>query len=257
MAKFKRSYGYGNQNSERSLPQSKGKRVVQKWVEIRKPCQGDAKTGDDNGEKNPEWYRRKEIEAAEFEVEVAEKGEMNEKTATKPIRPLLEPMRTHQEKPCMARNGPSSSAKGKGKVYGPPTRASPRLAALRAQATANGVPEAPTIPVASGPPRLSRKLRRRVKYFMERKQLAPRDAPLNIASSSTNPANISSDSEKEKLEEEPKEENPEEENSKEDSGEESEEVPKYVPGAEPIEEELKIPEYVPGEGAAIEKEEDP
>ncbi|MED6158098.1 hypothetical protein PIB30_029533 [Stylosanthes scabra] len=38
---------------------------------------------------------------AEFGAEVAKKGEMNEKIATKPRRPLLEPMRTHQEKPCV------------------------------------------------------------------------------------------------------------------------------------------------------------
>ncbi|MED6152610.1 hypothetical protein PIB30_093654 [Stylosanthes scabra] len=46
----------------------------------------------------------------------------------------------------MARNGPSASAKGKAKAYGPPTRASPRLAALRSQAAINSQPEAPVTP---------------------------------------------------------------------------------------------------------------
>ncbi|MED6223309.1 hypothetical protein PIB30_072713 [Stylosanthes scabra] len=58
----------------------------------------------------------------------------------------------------MARNGPSPSAKGKDKAYGPPTRASPRLAALRSQKVANSQPEAPIIlatnvPSSSLPPK--------------------------------------------------------------------------------------------------------
>ncbi|MED6114005.1 hypothetical protein PIB30_076054 [Stylosanthes scabra] len=44
----------------------------------------------------------------------------------------------------MAHNAPSPSAKGKGKFYGPPTRTSPRLAALRAQATASPQFDIPT-----------------------------------------------------------------------------------------------------------------
>ncbi|MED6109093.1 hypothetical protein PIB30_030427 [Stylosanthes scabra] len=38
---------------------------------------------------------------AEFGAEVAEEGEKNGKIATKPRRPLLEPMRTHNMKPCV------------------------------------------------------------------------------------------------------------------------------------------------------------
>ncbi|MED6189413.1 hypothetical protein PIB30_095742 [Stylosanthes scabra] len=48
-------------------------------------------------------------------------------------------IRTHQSR-CIARCGPSPSAKGKAKAYSPPTRASPRLAVLRAKAS----PHSPT-----------------------------------------------------------------------------------------------------------------
>ncbi|MED6139382.1 hypothetical protein PIB30_083291 [Stylosanthes scabra] len=51
----------------------------------------------------------------------------------------------------MARNGPSPSAKGKAKAYGPPTRASPMLAALRSQPAANPQPETPVTPTISAP----------------------------------------------------------------------------------------------------------
>ncbi|MED6126466.1 hypothetical protein PIB30_078796 [Stylosanthes scabra] len=43
----------------------------------------------------------------------------------------------------MACNGPFTSAKGKAKAYGPPTRASPRLATLWSQPAANRHPETP------------------------------------------------------------------------------------------------------------------
>ncbi|MED6114954.1 hypothetical protein PIB30_085470 [Stylosanthes scabra] len=46
----------------------------------------------------------------------------------------------------MACKGPSPTAKGKGKAYGPPTRASPRLAALRSQSATKPQPETPVTP---------------------------------------------------------------------------------------------------------------
>ncbi|MED6149742.1 hypothetical protein PIB30_065538 [Stylosanthes scabra] len=51
----------------------------------------------------------------------------------------------------MAWNGLSPSAKGKAKVYGPPTRASHRLAALRSQPVANRQPETPVTPTIGAP----------------------------------------------------------------------------------------------------------
>ncbi|MED6174435.1 hypothetical protein PIB30_068936, partial [Stylosanthes scabra] len=51
----------------------------------------------------------------------------------------------------MAPNGPSPSAKGKGKAYRPPTRASPRLTALRSQSGANPQPKTPVTPVVIAP----------------------------------------------------------------------------------------------------------
>ncbi|MED6164021.1 hypothetical protein PIB30_085589 [Stylosanthes scabra] len=51
----------------------------------------------------------------------------------------------------MDRNGPSPSTKGKGKAFGPPTRASPRLAALRSQPGAKPQPETPATPTISAP----------------------------------------------------------------------------------------------------------
>ncbi|MED6200315.1 hypothetical protein PIB30_083864 [Stylosanthes scabra] len=51
----------------------------------------------------------------------------------------------------MARNRPCSSAKGKGKAYDPPTRASPRLTALRTQSAVNPLPETPVTPAVITP----------------------------------------------------------------------------------------------------------
>ncbi|MED6137468.1 hypothetical protein PIB30_065298 [Stylosanthes scabra] len=45
----------------------------------------------------------------------------------------------------------SLSAKGKAKAYGPPTRASPRIAALRSQSAANPQPETPVTPAVTTP----------------------------------------------------------------------------------------------------------
>ncbi|MED6183246.1 hypothetical protein PIB30_036232 [Stylosanthes scabra] len=132
----------------------------------------------------------------------------------------------------MAHRKYNLKAKDNGKVYRTPTRASPRLPALRAQAAVNPTSEIPVIQTAAISSAFKRKPRMRVKFFT--KQLAPRDYPLNIASFSTNPINISSDSEAEDSEEDPKEENPKMD---------SEEAPEYIPGAEPIEEAEEIPEY--------------
>ncbi|MED6139567.1 hypothetical protein PIB30_085052 [Stylosanthes scabra] len=51
----------------------------------------------------------------------------------------------------MARNGPSPLAKGKAKAYGPPTRAFPRLAALRSQPATNRQPETPVTLTINAP----------------------------------------------------------------------------------------------------------
>ncbi|MED6174279.1 hypothetical protein PIB30_067600 [Stylosanthes scabra] len=51
----------------------------------------------------------------------------------------------------MAGDKPSSPAKGKAKAYGPPTRASSRLVALRSQSAANPQPETPVTPAVIAP----------------------------------------------------------------------------------------------------------
>ncbi|MED6201356.1 hypothetical protein PIB30_094146, partial [Stylosanthes scabra] len=79
----------------------------------------------------------------------------------------------------MARNRPSLSAKGKTKAYGPPTRASPRLVALRSQSAANSQPEAPVTPAVPGPATAKRIARMSVKSYSMK--LADRDGPSNIA----------------------------------------------------------------------------
>ncbi|MED6175999.1 hypothetical protein PIB30_083696 [Stylosanthes scabra] len=136
----------------------------------------------------------------------------------------------------MARNGPSTSAKGKGKAYGPPTRAFPRLAALRAQAATNPTPETPVAPVVPSPPTTRRTTRISMKYYSMK--LADRGGPSNVAPVDNDPIEVSSDSESElkpenairnlvEIEEEPEEEpeedpeeDPEEELEEENQGEE-------------------------------------
>ncbi|MED6214023.1 hypothetical protein PIB30_098967 [Stylosanthes scabra] len=85
--------------------------------------------------------------------------------------------------------------KGNDKIYGPPTRALRRLAALWAQAVTNLARETPDTPAVTATSALGRKPRMRVKYLT--KQLAARDSPPSIGSTSRNPIAISSDSEKE------------------------------------------------------------
>ncbi|MED6117191.1 hypothetical protein PIB30_107689 [Stylosanthes scabra] len=98
--------------------------------------------------------------------------------------------------------------KGKGKIYGPPTRPSPRLAALRAQAATNLAREIPDTPAVTTTSALAGCQR-------------VSDVPLSIGSTTWNPIAISSDSKKEDPEM--------------DSAEESEEVPKYIPEDGPAE----------------------
>ncbi|MED6176408.1 hypothetical protein PIB30_087937 [Stylosanthes scabra] len=129
--------------------------------------------------------------------------------------------------------------KGKGKIYGPPTRASPRLATLRAQAATNLACETPDTPAVTAISTLGRKPRMRVKYLT--KQLAARDAPPSIGSTSRNPIAISSDSEKEDPEM--------------DSAEESEEVPEYIPKNGPT--ENQNPGEEEPEGSVADHEMDP
>ncbi|MED6188604.1 hypothetical protein PIB30_087494 [Stylosanthes scabra] len=106
----------------------------------------------------------------------------------------------------------------KGKIYGPPTRASLRLAALWARAATNLTLETPDTPAVAAPSTLGRKPRMNVKYFT--KQLAARDNPPSMGPTSWNSIDISSDSEEEDPEEDPKEEKPEEENPEMNSEEE-------------------------------------
>ncbi|MED6187825.1 hypothetical protein PIB30_080194 [Stylosanthes scabra] len=123
--------------------------------------------------------------------------------------------------------------KGKGKIYGPPTRASPRLVALQAQVATNLAHETPDTPAVTATSALGRKPRMRVKYLT--KQLAARNAPPSIGSTSRNPIAISSDSEKEDPEK--------------DSAEESEDVPKYISENWPAENQNPGEEEPEGPGA--------
>ncbi|MED6116262.1 hypothetical protein PIB30_098481 [Stylosanthes scabra] len=91
----------------------------------------------------------------------------------------------------MACIGPSPSAKGKAKAYGPPTRASPRLAAMRARLAANSHPETSAAPVIPTPPTARRTARISVKNYC--KKLAERDGPSTTAKNA--PIEINSDSE--------------------------------------------------------------
>ncbi|MED6200493.1 hypothetical protein PIB30_085649 [Stylosanthes scabra] len=110
------------------------------------------------------------------------------------------------------------ASKGKGKIYGTSTRASLRLAVLRARAATNLTLETPDTPAVAAPSALDRKPRMRVKYFI--KQLAARDNPPSMGSTSWNPIDISNDSEEVDPEKDPKEEEPEEENPEMNSEEE-------------------------------------
>ncbi|MED6207080.1 hypothetical protein PIB30_032532 [Stylosanthes scabra] len=79
----------------------------------------------------------------------------------------------------MARNGPPPSAKGKAKAYGPPTRASPRLVALRSQSAIKSQPEAPVTPAVPALATAKRIARMLVNSYSMK--LADRDGPSNIA----------------------------------------------------------------------------
>ncbi|MED6210016.1 hypothetical protein PIB30_060127 [Stylosanthes scabra] len=79
----------------------------------------------------------------------------------------------------MTRSGPSPTAKEKAKAYGLPTRALPRLAALRSQSAANSCPEAPIIPVVPAPATAKRTARMSVKSYSMK--LTNRGGPSNVA----------------------------------------------------------------------------
>ncbi|MED6109418.1 hypothetical protein PIB30_033394 [Stylosanthes scabra] len=83
----------------------------------------------------------------------------------------------------MARKGSSSLAKGKATAYGPPTQASPRLAAMRARLAASSRPETPDAPVTPAPPTAKRTARISMKYYSMK--LADRDGPSNAANNIT------------------------------------------------------------------------
>ncbi|MED6173582.1 hypothetical protein PIB30_060899 [Stylosanthes scabra] len=78
----------------------------------------------------------------------------------------------------MTSDKPSPSAKEKAKAFGPPTRASPRLAALRSQSAVNSQPETPVIPAVPAPATAKRTARMFVKSYSMK--LVYRDGPSNI-----------------------------------------------------------------------------
>ncbi|MED6221885.1 hypothetical protein PIB30_059112 [Stylosanthes scabra] len=129
----------------------------------------------------------------------------------------------------IARKGSSPLAKGKAIAYGPPTRTSPRLAAMRACLAANSRPEIPDAPVTPAPPIARRTARISVKYYSMK--LVDRDGP-SLATNHT-PIEIDSDSEEEDPEEDPEEDSEEERKNEQ----EEEEDPKMDLEGEQKEEE--------------------
>ncbi|MED6196365.1 hypothetical protein PIB30_046774 [Stylosanthes scabra] len=93
----------------------------------------------------------------------------------------------------MAGGKSSPSAKGKTKVYALPTRASPRLATLRAQSAATSYPETPVTPTVLAPVTAKRTARMFVKYYSMR--LANMGGLSNVTQPSHTPIEIISDSE--------------------------------------------------------------
>ncbi|MED6112376.1 hypothetical protein PIB30_061168 [Stylosanthes scabra] len=123
----------------------------------------------------------------------------------------------------MARNAPSPLAKGKAKVYGPPTRASPRLAAMRARLAANSRPATPDAHATAAPPTARRTARISVKYYSMK--LAERDGPSNAANNA--PIEIHIDLEEEDPEIDPEEQEANLEGEMEEVEEEKVEVHHY------------------------------
>ncbi|MED6113185.1 hypothetical protein PIB30_068516 [Stylosanthes scabra] len=77
------------------------------------------------------------------------------------------------------------------KAYGSPTRASPRLIALRAQAATIPTPKAPVAPAVPAPLTARRTARISVKYYSMK--LADRGGPSNVAPVDNDPIEVSSD----------------------------------------------------------------
>ncbi|MED6138833.1 hypothetical protein PIB30_078191 [Stylosanthes scabra] len=131
----------------------------------------------------------------------------------------------------IASDKPSPSTKGNAKAYGPPTRASPRFAALRSQSVANPRPETPVIPAVIAPtPSLPPKKR------PIRKVAAPKEQEVIAISSDSEPEPEIVEKD-EDVEEDP-EEDPDE--APQDAGmeeEEEEENPKEDPKEENAAEE--------------------
>ncbi|MED6164304.1 hypothetical protein PIB30_088422 [Stylosanthes scabra] len=128
----------------------------------------------------------------------------------------------------MARKGPSPSAKGKAKAYGPPTQASPRLAAMRSQPAANSQPETPVTqainaPTSSLPPKKRPIQKKAGRIFFQ----APKEKEVNALSSKSEPEhkiagkeeNVEEDPEEGPEEEEEEEVNPEEDPEEENATE--------------------------------------
>ncbi|MED6224575.1 hypothetical protein PIB30_085404 [Stylosanthes scabra] len=129
---------------------------------------------------------------ANIGAEVAKKGARNEKLTKKSLEANSD---AYAYAPMMARNGPSRSAKGKAKAYGPPTRASPRLAALRAQVATIPTLEAPVAPAVPTPPSTRRTARISVKYYSMKH--SDSGGPSNVAPVDNNPIEVNSDFESE------------------------------------------------------------
>ncbi|MED6210814.1 hypothetical protein PIB30_067697 [Stylosanthes scabra] len=150
-------------------------------------------------------------------------------------------MRTHPTPWCvrtqhalkMARKGSSSLAKGKAIAYGPLTRASPRLAAMRARLVANSCPETPVTHAISTP--TSSLPIKKCRTFMQ----APKEQGVNAISSNHKP------------EPAPKDANHETTKMDGDEDEDLKEKPKEVPNVEeeekPDEEDNRVREHLHGE----------
>ncbi|MED6164007.1 hypothetical protein PIB30_085443 [Stylosanthes scabra] len=124
-------------------------------------------------------------------------------------------VRTH---PCYGSQRTFPSAKEKAKVYGPPTRASPWLVAMRARLAANSHRATRDAHAIPAPPIARRTARISVKYF---EKLAERDGPFTAANSA--PIEIDSDLEEEDPEMDPEDEQHEEADPAKDPRDEHEE----------------------------------
>ncbi|MED6123807.1 hypothetical protein PIB30_052957 [Stylosanthes scabra] len=138
----------------------------------------------------------------------------------------------------MARNGPSPSAKGKAKAYGPPTPASPKLAALRARSVANPQPETPTTPAVIAPtPSLPPKKRPSQKTAGRTFIQAPKEQEVIAVSIDSEPEPEIAEK-NEDVEEDPEEGSEEaHQGARMEEGEEEEEDPEEDPKEENVAEE--------------------